>query len=125
MGQLAYRGGSKSDDNFTPRWKDTQPGPGVMPGLSLFLSLELAVQPGAKAQVLDLDLLVEPLRPFHDDPSLDAGQEGHLSIAPADSQGMIDRQLLEEWARSRGTNRPHRLTQLLKDAIVGEERRSQ
>jgi hypothetical protein len=46
---LVYRRGSKFSDNLTPR-------PGIDPdGLSVFDSLELAVNPGEKAQVIDTD----------------------------------------------------------------------
>ena len=43
---------------MTPRMgKDTLGRPGQAPGLSTFTFLELAVAPGDKAQVIDLDLL--------------------------------------------------------------------
>jgi hypothetical protein len=80
--------------------------------------LELAVQPGDKAQVIDLDLLESPLRGFEDQPGLEGAVDGHVSIAPARSDGSIDEELLAAWAASRNTGTTHRLTELVKNALV-------
>src|SRR5690242_16848379 len=109
MARLVYRSGSPTDDNLTPRpGKDTTGQPGKSPGLSTFRTLEQAVLPGAKAQAIDLDLLGSPLRGFPDDPESEGGEEGHVAIAPATPAGEVDRELLNQWASTRGTDRPHR-----------------
>ena len=67
MTWLVYRSGSGREDNLTPRMvKDTVGKPGQFPGLSTHTTLELAVPPGGKAQVIDLDLLQSPLRGLED-----------------------------------------------------------
>jgi len=115
---LVYRSGSATDDNLTPRTgKDTSGKPGQAPGLSTFTRLELAVAPGGKAQVLDLDLLQWPLLGIEDDP-LQGGDEGHVSIAPVTKEGEVDQELLDEWANTRGTNKVHALTELVRNALV-------
>src|SRR4051812_46201522 len=117
MARLVYRGGSPTDDNFTPRpGKDTIGQPGRTAGLSTFSTLERAVSPGAKAQVIDLDLLASPLQGFADDPDSEGGEEGHVSIAPATPDGDLDDSLLCEWAETRGMDRGHWLTDLLRQA---------
>jgi len=90
--------------------------------LSVFESLERATGPGAKAQVIDLDLLQSPLRGYPDDVAL-GGSEGHVAIAPATEEGEVDLALLEEWARTRRGNRTHEFTRLVMLAVVGEEKR--
>jgi hypothetical protein len=60
--------------------------------------LDPAVQPGEKAQVIDLDLLDGPLRGYEDQPGLEGAVDGHVPIAPARPDGSIDRELLTEWA---------------------------
>lgn len=121
MARLVYRGGSLTADNFTPRTgKDTEPRPGVSPGLSVFTTLEQAVDPGGKAQRIDLDRLSPPLQGFPDDATLEYGSEGHLSIAPTRDDGTIDSGLLEEWAATRGTDQTHDLTRNLLDAVESE-----
>lgn len=118
MLRLVYRSGSATDDNLTPRaGKDTLGKPGQAPGLSTFSLLELAVAPGGKAQAIDLDLLQWPLQGIEDDPT-NGGHEGHVSIAPVNSDGRIDQGLLEEWANTRGTDRAHALTELVRNALV-------
>jgi hypothetical protein len=118
MPTLVYRSGSATDDNLTPRaGKDTLSRPGQAPGLSTFTRLELTVAPGDKAQVIDLDLLQWPHRGIEDDP-LDGGHEGHISIAPVTKEGEVDQELLEEWAKTRGTDRVHALTELVRNALV-------
>jgi hypothetical protein len=124
MGNLVYRAGSRSDDNFTPRPDmDLQDRPGQSAGLSTFTALELAVQPGGKAQIIDLDRLEPPLRGFPDDPRLEGGVEGHVSIAPAAGDGRVDSRSLAEWAATRGTSHKHPLTELALRARVGEVKR--
>jgi len=103
--------------------KDTVGKPGQSAGLSTFNRLELAVEPGGKAQVIDLDLLQLPLVGLEDHPLLDGGHEGHVSIAPVTGEGRIDQQLLVAWAMSRGTDQPHPLTGLVKQALVETVRR--
>jgi hypothetical protein len=86
--------------------------------LSTFRELEQAVQPGEKAQVIDLDRLEGPLRSYEDQPGLEGAVDGHVSIAPARSDGSIDNELLDAWAASRNTGVPHPLTALVKNALV-------
>ncbi len=124
MTWLVYRSGSGREDNLTPRMiKDTVGKPGQSPGLSTYTALELAVPPGGKAQVIDLDLLQLPLRGLEDQPLLEGGREGHVSIAPTTPDGEVDRVLLEEWAATRGTDQVHRLTEIVQQALVATVRR--
>jgi hypothetical protein len=124
MARLVSRSGSARDDNLTPGpGKDTVGKAGQAPGLSTFTSLEWAVLPGEKAQVIDLDLLESPLRGYHDQPGMEGAVEGHVSIAPARPDGSIDQELLEEWAGTRGTDEVHRLTAVVEDALVGSIKR--
>ena len=119
MARLVYRSGSARDDNLTPRpGKDTAGKPGQAPGLSTFLTLELAVLPGEKAQVIDLELLEAPLHAYADEPGLEGAVEGHVSIAPAQPDGSIDQELLAAWAATRNTDATHWLTELVKNALV-------
>jgi hypothetical protein len=122
--RLVYRSGSAREDNLTPRpGKDTIEKPGQAPGLSTFTKLELAVQPGGKAQLIDLDRLEEPLRGYDDRPGLEGAAEGHVSIAPARPDGSIDHELRAEWADTRNTGDVHRLTEVIKRAHVGSVKR--
>lgn len=124
MSRRVYRSGSARDENLTPRpGKDTVGKPGRAPSLSTFDTLERAVQPGGKAQVIDLDLLVGPLRGYEDRPGLEGAVDGHVSIAPARPDGSIDLELLAEWAGARSTGVTHRLTGLAKDALVDTVKR--
>ncbi|SRR5208337_3306226 len=124
MTWLVYRSGSGREDNLTPRMiKDTAGKPGQSPGLSTYTILELAVPPGGKAQVIDLDLLQLPLRGLEDQPLLEGGSEGHVSIAPMTPDGRVDQVLLEEWATTRGTDQVHWLTEIVKQALVATVRR--
>ncbi|MGO8903456.1 MAG: hypothetical protein ACLQU5_34720 [Isosphaeraceae bacterium] len=124
MTWLVYRSGSGREDNLTPRMiKDTVGKPGQSPGLSTYTTPELAVPPGGKAQVIDLDLLQLPLRGLEDQPLLEGGREGHVSIAPTTPDGEVDRVLLEEWAATRGTDQVHRLTEIVQQALVATVRR--
>jgi hypothetical protein len=124
MPRLVYRSGSARDDNLTPRMnQDTVGKPGQSPGLSTFATLELAVHPGGKAQVIDLDLLESPLRGFEDCSFLEGGIDGHVSIAPAGPDDRVDYGLLHEWAQTRNTEHIHRFTDLVKQALVDTVRR--
>jgi hypothetical protein len=124
MARLVYRGGSATDDNLTPRpGRDTITKPGQSPGLSAFIDLESAVEPGGEAQVIDLDLLAEPLRDFADLVGVEGSVAGHISIAPVTGEGHVDQVLLEDWARSRGSDSAHWLTMLIKEALIDTVRR--
>ena len=124
MARPVYRSGSARDENLTPRLgKDTIGKPGQASGLSTFSLLELAVEPGGKAQVIDLEFLQSPLVGFGDEPLLEGGREGHVSIAPVNAEGKVDQPLLENWARSRGVDKAHPLTELVKQALVATVRR--
>jgi len=101
---LLYRRGSKFPDNLCPR-------PGLDgDGLSTFDSLERAVDPGEKAQVIDTGklqtLLAVPSQP----------PPGHVCLTSGDPQ---------LWAATRGTGTVHRLTQEVLSAIVDTVRRPQ
>jgi hypothetical protein len=105
---LVYRRGSKFSDNLTPR-------PGIdLDGLSTFDSLERAVKPGEKAQVIDTEKLQNLTAILNEPPP------GHVSLTlvPGDSQ------MLEAWARTRGTGVIHPLTREILDAIVDTVRRT-
>ena len=121
MASLVYRGGSPTDDNLTPRpGADTTVRDGQAPGLSVFTTIEAAVGPGGKAQLIDLDLLVFPLMGFPDDPIQEQGDAIHISICPADEGGRPDLAKLAEWASTRRTDRLHPLTAILRSALVQE-----
>lgn len=124
MPRLVYRGGSARDENLTPRaGKDTQGKPGQAPGFSVFSTLDLAVEPGGKAQAIDLDLLLPPLVGLEDDCMLEGGREGHVSITPVTESRRVDQVLLEAWASSRGAVPAHPLTEIVKQALVQTVRR--
>jgi hypothetical protein len=119
MARIVYREGSGSDDNLTPRpGQDEQGQPGQSPGLSTFDSIDQAVKPGGKAQRFDLEHLLPPLHAFPDDPEKEGGIDGHFSIAPATSEGEVDRALLREWAATRNTGQVHWLTVVLRNSLV-------
>jgi hypothetical protein len=71
-----------------------------------------------------LDLLVRPLKAFFDKPE-QGGSEGHVAIAPADHAGEVDAKALEDWASFRKTGQVHPLTQVLLDAVVWPNFRSE
>lgn len=124
MPPTVYRGRSATDNNLTRRPDtDTKGKPGQAPGLSTFSRLDLDVSVNAKAQVIDLELLVAPLRAIPDTIE-QGGTEGHFSIAPVREDGAVDVTLLQEWAESRGTGQPHWLTEILKEAIVDTVKRA-
>lgn len=104
---LVYRRGSKFPDNLTPR-------PGIdTDGLSTFDSLEGAVGPGGKAQVIDTEKL-RSLKAVRSEPP-----PGHVLITPL----LADDQTLAEWAATRGTGTVHPLTQEILGAVVDTVRR--
>ncbi len=148
MTWLVYRSGSGREDNLTPRMiKDTVGKPGQSPGLSTYTALELAVPPGGKAQVIDLDLLQLPLRGWRINRFLKVDARGTSRSLPqprmakstghswrnaepldilaiiAEADGEVDRALLEEWAATRGTDQVHRLTEIVQQALVATVRR--
>jgi hypothetical protein len=102
---VVYRGGSATPTNLTPR-------PGDTTGLSTFDNLEAAVQPGGKAQMIDVSRLKSPLQAVSDPPP-----PGHVSIAPSDPV------LISEWAAARGTETVHPFTQNVMNAIIDVVRR--
>ncbi len=107
-----YRGGSFSDANFTPREKDTEPGP--KQGLSTFVTSIQATQgQGGKVQVLSVKKLLK--LGFQLNVTLD----GHVGIVPKSEKA------LKAWAASREAvlqgKTSHLLTKILKKAWVKEE----
>lgn len=111
---VVYRSGALTPDNFTPRpEKDTTAPEGQHPGLSALTLPDLGG--GRKYQGIDLAKLKPPLKAFWGEP------EGHVTIAPADASGDVDRKALEEWASYRKSNRTHPLTQRVLDAITEPE----
>ena len=110
--RLVYRGGSATPDNLTPR-----PGEDTL-GLSTFDNLNAAVQPGGKAQVIDLNKLAQPLVGVPDAPP-----PGHVSIRPGEVATPDVLSVIREWAAARGTGTTHPLTQAIIDAIVGTVKR--
>jgi hypothetical protein len=107
---IVYRSGARTVANFTPRSGDDTEGKAGEVGLSTNQRLDAVGKPGGKIQAIDLALLKEPLRGF-------LGEEGHVGIAPAAASGDVDYEQLEEWAACRDQDTPHRLTQLVLDAI--------
>jgi len=117
---IVYVWGNLTADNFTPRpGKDTIGRTGQKPGLSA----SDMPRAGCKAQRIDLDLLVPPLRGFFDEPDR-GGTAGHVAIAPADDTGEVDMKALEEWALFRQTGQVHPFTQALLYAVVRPNFRS-
>lgn len=116
MSQLVYRRGRLTEKTFTPRPNsDTVWRPGQAPGLSTFETLSL--RRGEVAQVIAVTLLQPPLRAIPDDVAA-GGTPGHVSIAPVDSAGGVDQQLLDEWAATRGQLPAHPLTGKVLQAVV-------
>lgn len=110
-GKLVYRGGSDSADNLTPRpGKDTDAGDPKR-GLSTFDSLEKALRPGEKAQVIDTSKLTSC--------GAHCTPDGHVSLRPGTQEE------LEAWAKTRGTGDVHPLTKEVKEAVVGTVKRPQ
>ena len=111
---VVYIWGNKTVDNFTPRvCKDTMEQPGQQPGLSAWDK----IPPGRKAQGIDIGKLGALLRAIPDDPE-SGGEPGHFTIAPINELGELDREKLEDWAMTRGTERIHELTRILLDAVT-------
>lgn len=103
---LVYRSGSASWDNLTPRSGD-------LDGLSTFDSLERAVKPGGKAQVIDTSKLRLLTAVLSEPP------EGHVSLTLVPHDPVC----LTQWAAARGTGTIHPLTQDVYDAIVDTAKR--
>jgi hypothetical protein len=104
---LVYRRGSKFPDNLTPRL-------GIdLDGLSTFDTLDKAVAPGGKAQVIDTSKLQRLTAVPTDDPP------GHVALMPVPA----DVNLMQAWASTRGSETIHPLTQEILDAIVDTVRR--
>ena len=119
---IVYRRGSASPANCTPRLgRDTSGGPGQAPGLSTFETMDL--EPGERAQMIDLGQVTGALRGIPDDPGL-GGTLSHVSIVPVDASGNVDYPSLQDWAASRGTSDIHPFTQTVRNAIVREVRGS-
>lgn len=111
---ILYIWGNRTIDNFTPRLgKDTVGRPGQQAGLSASARI-----PNWKAQAIDTDEFRGPLKAIPDDVA-QGGTAGHFSIAPIDANGQVDLALLEAWARTRGSGKPHELTEILLEAVVG------
>jgi hypothetical protein len=110
---IVYIWGNLTDNNFTPREKDTKGRPGQFPGLSASVS----IQPGRKAQGLDTSKLTPPLCALPDDVS-QGGTPGHYAIAPLRENGEVDVAGLEAWAKSRDAGEKHDFTQILLNAVV-------
>ncbi len=91
--------------------------PGRSPGLSAFDTMEQAFKQSKKAQGINVDRLAPPLQIFPDDPKLEGGVQGHVTIAPSTSDGKVDGALLGEWAATRKSGLAHHLTDILKAAI--------
>lgn len=109
---VVYRGGSRTPQNMTPRPNiDNQ-------GLSTFETLEQAVKPGDKAQIIDLSLLQAPLVAVPDAPP-----EGHVSIRPGAALTPAALRNTAEWAATRGTPTIHPYTQSVIDAVIDEKKR--
>jgi hypothetical protein len=106
-------------NNLTPKLKDLIGQPGLrQPGLSTLEHLR-AGEPGV---AIDLALLTDPLRAFPDNPRA-VGRPGHVSIAPADGSGEVDRGRLREWVDSRDSGSAHPFTQIVLDAVLPGKRR--
>jgi len=109
---LAYRAGSPTPANMTPRQgRDTE---GELRGLSAFDTAERAAAastgPTVKVQVIEtnrLTLLGEFRHPV---------PEGHISLRPETQEQ------LEEWAASRGADGTHPMTEHVIAAIIDEVR---
>lgn len=113
---FVFRRGRLTEKTFTPRpGIDTVWRPGQAPGLSTFETLSL--RRGEVAQVIDVAFLQPPLQAIPDDVA--AGwTPGHVSIAPVDTAGSIDQQMLDEWAATRGQSSAHALTGNVLQAVV-------
>lgn len=120
--KIVFRGGSATNRQLTPRPRKSndQPGDMVAPeGQRPGLSVNDALNPGTKGQRIDVTLLQPPLQYFPDEPGPTC-KPGHGVITPVTETGEVDQAVLEEWASCRETqeDQPHRLTQLVLDAIV-------
>jgi hypothetical protein len=102
---LVYRRGSKFPDNLCPRPELD------LDGLSTFDTLERAVEPGEKAQVIDTSKLRSLMAVAAEPPP------GHVCLTPGDPM------LVAQWAATRGSGLVHPLTQDVLNAIVDTVRR--
>ena len=108
---FVYRSGSRSPRSMTPRLeKDVAEEPGKA-GLSAYLTLEDAIDPGDWCQKLDVAKLTVPLAAYLE-------SDGHVAIAPVKDDGNIDVALLTEWASARGIEPPHALTNIVLSAVA-------
>jgi hypothetical protein len=100
--QKIYRAASGSDDSLTPR-----PGidDGVDGGLSFWDSLD-NIKSGEKYVTVDPQKFGD-LRAIRDN-----NPPGHVSVRPQSNSD------LKEWAATRGTGKPHRLTTEVKNAVI-------
>ena len=116
---FVYRLGRRTEKNCTPRIdRDTSGVPGLRePGLSARERLGRLVK-GDVALKIDLTLLAPPLQAFADDPTT-AGELGHVTITPVDSDGRVDEIAQREWASTRADEKAaHRFTKMIFEAIV-------
>jgi len=68
-----------------------------------------------------VERLDPPLAAIPDDPN-QGGTPGHVAIAPIDQSGQMKQELLNQWTVHRDDIKPFWLTQIVLDAIIGEER---
>jgi|ERR1019366_6618751 hypothetical protein len=114
---FVYRSGSRQPRAMTPRLeKDVCDAPGNA-GLSAYVAIEDAVDPGAWCQKIDVAKLTAPLAAYLE-------LDGHVGITPVKSDGSIDVELLTDWASSRGVEPAHGFTNIVLDAIDETIRRS-
>jgi hypothetical protein len=107
---FVFRSGTRKPRSMTPRLEhDVCDEPGKA-GLSAFVKLEDALEPGGRGQKIDISKLRAPLTAFLE-------PDGHVGIAPARADGSIDRDLLEAWAKTRESADMHPLTANVLDAI--------
>jgi hypothetical protein len=107
IGNIVYRGGSRTLDNLTPRLGDLERDP---PGLSTWRNLADALKDNKKAQVIDLNQLPPELLQTIE-------ESGHVTITTQDWESLI------QWADLRSTEAENPLAQAIQNAIVGELRR--
>ncbi len=117
-GQVLYRSGANTDDNFTPRpGIDTTNPNWPQNGLSTYSVKAKACVNQTKVQVLDRTRLPgDPglmLKPANADPE-------HIFITPTDAAGGQAR--LDQWAATRKTSTLDPFTTAVKYSDVGEER---
>jgi hypothetical protein len=116
---VVYRGGARTPANLTPR-------PGVdVEGLSTYTTLELAVRPGGKAQVIE----VSRLKQGGLSAVPDASPAGHVSIRPGVELTPEVQQAIRAWAGTRPgaladpAAPMHPYTRAIWEAIISEAKR--